>query len=91
MNQYNPGNQTERAKLMKEDASLRAGERPATTFHEQSQHPQEILPKPEASPLAYPAMPADSPWGGARLPDEPLVDGTAEGNTLNYPINRVLP
>jgi hypothetical protein len=66
MTQYNPGDQSERARVMQDEAKLRQGDRPPTTYYQLSQRPQaEDLPKPS---LAVPMLPPTSPWSGATGP-----------------------
>jgi hypothetical protein len=72
MTAYDPGTQAERRTIIKEEARLRPGDRPPTTYHQLSQRPQaEDLPKSDVSPLHYPAQPASSPWSSDPVPAEP--------------------
>jgi hypothetical protein len=41
-----------------------------------------------SSLIAYPQQPSTSPWHSDPCPPEPLIDGTGEGNTLGYQIDR---
>jgi hypothetical protein len=42
-----------------------------------------------AAPITYPQQPSTSPANQmAMMPDEPLIDGTGEGNRLGYAIDR---
>jgi hypothetical protein len=41
-----------------------------------------------AAPIAYPKQPEGSPWACDPMPPEPLIDGTGEGLTLGYAIDR---
>jgi hypothetical protein len=41
------------------------------------------------APIAYPQQPSTAPSNQmAMMPDEPLIDGRSEGNTLGYEIDR---
>jgi hypothetical protein len=53
MTVYDQGTQKEKKAILENEAKLRQGDRPPTTYHALSQWPEAGLPAPEASPLRY--------------------------------------
>jgi hypothetical protein len=59
------------------------------TYFSRARQPDLSKPLEPKPTLQVPRLPASSPWSGDPVPAEPLHDGTAEGITLGYPIDRV--
>jgi hypothetical protein len=88
--------QAERRRIIANDRRVRA----AATFHSMAQSSLDDerggryategskATVVGASPVGYPAQPANSPWASNPYPDEPLIDGRGEGTTLGYEIDR---
>jgi len=84
-------NERERRKLIEE--------RRLKTYHGHAQHTDEdiyggryarvntTVVTGAAPGSAFPQLP-DGPWAKNELPDEPLINGTSEGNVLGYEIDR---
>jgi len=84
-------NERERRKLIEE--------RRLQTYHGHAQHTDEDIYSGRYASVnttvvtgaapgsAFPQMP-DGPWAKNELPDEPLIDGTGEGDRLGYEIDR---
>jgi hypothetical protein len=91
MTEYNPGSQAERAAIMKDEARMKLRhpcQQPPvpTTYSEIANRPADDLPKPSNT---VPPLPPTSPWARDPVPDEPLIDGSGEGDTYGAPIDQV--
>jgi hypothetical protein len=80
---FDRGTMEEKKAILENEAKLRPGDRPPTTYAALSEWPEPGLPAPEASPLHYPAQPTSSPWGS------PIGPGTEP--PLGYAIDDVEP